>query len=44
LNQPAGTRLECLVNGKTKYRGEWIAMGDHHGLQVEGVSEAASAR
>jgi flagellar motor switch protein FliM len=37
LTQPAGSQLECLVNGKPKFRGEWIAHGDRHGLQVETV-------
>ena len=35
LTQPAGSQLQCLVNGKAKYRGEWIAQGDRHALQVE---------
>ncbi|MEI9975165.1 MAG: FliM/FliN family flagellar motor C-terminal domain-containing protein [Ignavibacteriota bacterium] len=37
LAQPAGSQLECVVNGKTKFRGEWIALGDRHGLQVQSL-------
>jgi len=37
LTQPAGSQLDCSVNGKTKFRGEWIALGDRHGLQVESM-------
>jgi len=40
LTQPAGSQLDCVVNGKTKFRGEWIALGDGHGLQLERVVEA----
>lgn len=41
LTQPAGSQLDCTVNGKSKFRGEWIALGDRHGLQVESVVEAS---
>jgi flagellar motor switch protein FliM len=44
LTQPAGSQLDCMVNGKTKYRGEWIALGDRHGLQIESVVEAAAGK
>lgn len=37
LTQAAGSQLECAINGKTKFRGEWIALGDRHGLQVESI-------
>jgi flagellar motor switch protein FliM len=37
LTQPAGSQLDCVVNGKTKFRGEWIALGDRHGLQVDSL-------
>lgn len=37
LTQPAGSQLECTVNGKSKFRGEWIALGDRHGLQVDSL-------
>ena len=40
LTQPAGSQLECTINGRTKFRGEWIALGDRHGLQVESVIDA----
>lgn len=43
LTQPAGSQLECLVNGKPKFRGEWIALGDRHGLQVDALVEAAES-
>jgi flagellar motor switch protein FliM len=44
LTQPAATQLECLVNGKAKFRGEWIAHGDRHGLQVHAVIDPALAQ
>jgi len=44
LTQPAGSQFECAVNGKTKFRGEWISLGDRHGLQVESIVEAADKR
>jgi flagellar motor switch protein FliM len=44
LTQPAGSQLECAVNGKTKFRGEWIALGDRHGLQVESIVDAEVKR
>ena len=37
LTEPAGSQLDCLVNGKAKFRGEWIAFGDRRGLQVDAV-------
>lgn len=40
LTQPAGSQLDGVVNGKMKFRGEWIALGDRHGLQVESIVEA----
>jgi flagellar motor switch protein FliM len=43
LTQPAGSQLECTVNGRTKFRGEWIALGDRHGLQVESVVDSDAA-
>ena len=42
LTEPAGSQLECLVNGKAKFRGEWIAICDRHGLQVDAVVDPAS--
>ena len=42
LTEPAGSQLDCLVNGKAKFRGEWIAFGDRHGLQVDAVIDPAS--
>jgi flagellar motor switch protein FliM len=42
LTQPAGSQLECAVNGKTKFRGEWIELGDRHGLQVEELTESGA--
>jgi flagellar motor switch protein FliM len=44
LTQPAGSQLDCTVNGKTKFRGEWIALGDGHGLQVESVVVAEAGK
>jgi flagellar motor switch protein FliM len=43
LTQPAGSQFDCVVNGKAKFRGEWIALGDRHGLQVESVLDAPVA-
>jgi flagellar motor switch protein FliM len=43
LTQPAGSQLDCVVNGKTKFRGEWIALGDGHGLQVDSVVDRGAA-
>lgn len=43
LTQPAGSQLECAINGKVKFRGEWIALGDRHGLQVEAIVEESAA-
>ena len=40
LSRPAGSQLECLVNGKTKFRGEWVSDGARHGLHVETVVDA----
>jgi flagellar motor switch protein FliM len=35
LAQPAGSALECRVNGKTKFQGEWIGRGDgRQGLEL----------
>jgi flagellar motor switch protein FliM len=34
LAQPTGSPLECRINGKTKFRGEWIAHGDLDGLEL----------
>ena len=34
LAQPAGSPLECRINGKPKFRGEWIAQGDRQALEV----------
>ena len=42
LTRPAGSQLECLVNGKPKYRGEWIADGDRHGLHVDTLVDSAA--
>jgi hypothetical protein len=39
LTQPAGSLLQCTVNGKTKFLGEWIALGDRAGLQVDSLVE-----
>ena len=35
LAQAAGSPLMCLVNGKPKYRGEWITHGDRQAFQVD---------
>jgi len=37
IAQPAGSHLDCLVNGIAKFRGELISQGDHHGLQVDSL-------
>lgn len=42
LNRAAGSPLECLVNGKPKFRGDWIAEGDRHGLQLDTALEGTS--
>ena len=42
LTQPAGSQLQCAINGKVKFRGEWIALGDRHGLQVEAIVEESA--
>lgn len=44
LTQPAGAQLECAINGKTKFRGEWIALGDRNGLQVESIVDDRPAQ
>jgi flagellar motor switch protein FliM len=43
LTQPAGSQLDCLINGKAKFRGDWIAHGDRQGLQVDAVVDSAAA-
>jgi flagellar motor switch protein FliM len=35
LGQSAGSQCECRINGKTKFRGEWIAHGDRQGLELQ---------
>jgi flagellar motor switch protein FliM len=42
LTRPAGSQLECLVNGKPKFRGEWIGDGSRQGLQVDEIVDAAA--
>lgn len=44
LAQPAGSALDCLVNGKPKFRGEWITQGDRPALQIDSVIETAASR
>jgi flagellar motor switch protein FliM len=39
LTQPAGSPLQCTVNGKTKFLGEWIVLGDRAGLQIASLVE-----
>ena len=34
LDQPAGSPLECRINGKPKFRGEWISRGNRHTLEL----------
>jgi flagellar motor switch protein FliM len=34
LGQSAGSPCECRINGKTKFRGEWIAHGERQGLEL----------
>jgi flagellar motor switch protein FliM len=34
LAQAAGSPLECRINGKPKFRGEWISRGDRHALEL----------
>lgn len=43
LSSPAGSQLECLINGKPKFRGEWVADGDRQGLHVDALVDAATA-
>lgn len=42
LSQPAKSQLDCLVNGKAKFRGEWIADGDRRRLQVDSLLDPAA--
>jgi flagellar motor switch protein FliM len=44
LGQPAGSALDCLVNGKPKFRGEWVTQGDRPAFQIDSVIEAAARR
>jgi flagellar motor switch protein FliM len=44
LGQPAGSPLDCLVNGKAKFRGEWITQGDRPAFQVDALVESAGPR
>jgi flagellar motor switch protein FliM len=41
IDQPATSQLDCLVNGKAKYRGDWISHDDRHGLQIESLVQPA---
>jgi len=34
LAQPAGSPLECRINGKPKFRGEWINRGNRQTLEL----------
>lgn len=34
LAQPAGSPLECRINGKPKFRGEWISRGNRQTLEL----------
>ena len=34
LDQPAGSPLECRINGKPKFRGEWISRGNRQTLEL----------
>ena len=34
LAQPAGSPLECRINGKPKFRGEWIRHGNRQALEL----------
>jgi flagellar motor switch protein FliM len=44
LGQPAGSALDCLVNGKAKFRGEWITQGDRPALQIDSLVESSAPR
>jgi flagellar motor switch protein FliM len=35
LGEAAGSPLECRINGKTKFRGDWIVQGDKVALQIQ---------
>jgi flagellar motor switch protein FliM len=34
LGQSAGSPLECRINGKAKFQGEWVSRGDRHGIEL----------
>ena len=34
LGQPAGSPLECRINGKPKFYGEWVAHGGRQGIEL----------
>jgi len=34
LAQPVGSPLECRINGKPKFRGEWVAQSDRQALEL----------
>jgi len=35
LGEAAGSPLECRINGKAKFRGDWIRQGDKAALQIQ---------
>jgi flagellar motor switch protein FliM len=42
LGQSAGSQCECRINGKNKFRGEWIAHGDRQGIELRQDTAAAT--
>ena len=34
LSRPSGSKLDCLVNGKAKFQGEWVMRGNRQGLEL----------
>ena len=42
LGQPADSPLECRINGKVKFLGEWVANGNRHALQVDSLVQPVS--
>ena len=35
LGEAAGSQLECRINGKTVFRGDWIHQGNQGALQIQ---------
>jgi len=44
LGHPAGSLFDCLVNGKLKFRGELIHVGEHQALLIDSLVSHGAAR